>query len=64
MPESLFNKAAGLRPTFIKIETLAQVLSCEFAKFSRALFLQNTSGHCFYTRNFFIAKSLRLLEEI
>ena len=44
MPESLFNKVAGLRPAnFIKKETLAQVLSCEFCETFKNTFLQNTS---------------------
>ena len=32
---------------FIKKETLLQVLSCEFGKFLRTTFLQNTSGLLF-----------------
>ena len=35
-----FNKVAGLACNFIKIETLAQVFSCEFAKFLRTPFLR------------------------
>ena len=31
---------------FIKNETLAQVFSCDIAKFLRTLFLQQTSGGC------------------
>ena len=36
---SLFSKVAGLRPFFIKKETLTQVFSCEFCEMSK-----NTSG--------------------
>ena len=43
-----FNKAAGGACNFIKEETLAQVLFCEFAKFLRTPFLQSTSGGCFW----------------
>ena len=40
----IFNKVAGLRPaTLLKKETLTQALSCDFAKFLRTTFLQNTS---------------------
>ena len=35
MPETLFNKVAGLK------ETLAQVLSCEFSEISKNTFSQN-----------------------
>ena len=41
----LFNKVAGLRPqacNFIKKETLAQVLSCEFHKISKNTFSYRT----------------------
>ena len=46
-----FNKVAGLRPaTLLKKETLvAQVFSCEFVKFLRTPFLQNTSGRLLLT---------------
>ena len=40
----IFNKVAGLRPaTLLKKETLTQAFSCDFAKFLRTTFLQNTS---------------------
>ena len=42
-----FDKVSGIRPlacNFIKKETLAQVLSCEFCKILEHLFLQNISG--------------------
>ena len=42
--ESLFNKVAGLRPAIYLKDTSAQVLSCEFEKFLRTPFLQNTFG--------------------
>ena len=38
-PEVFFNKTAALRPaTLLKMETLAQVLSCEFCKISESAF--------------------------
>ena len=37
VPESFFNKVAGLRQ-FIKKETLVQVFSCEFCKISKNTF--------------------------
>ena len=44
MPESLFNKVAGLRPaTSLKTETLAQVFSCEFCEISKNTVLRRTS---------------------
>ena len=44
MPESLFNKVAGLRPaTLLKTETLAQVFSCEFCETSKNTVLRRTS---------------------
>ena len=47
--QSLFynNFIKKLSCNFIKKETLAQVLSCEFVKFLRAPFLQNISGWLF-----------------
>ena len=54
--DSFFNKVAGQRPVacnFIKKESLAQVFSCEFVKFLRTPFLQNTSGCRFCTETFF-----------
>ena len=42
MPESLFIKVAGLRPAKIKIETLAQVFSCEFCEISKSIFFHKT----------------------
>ena len=54
VPESLFNKVAGLRPStllkkrpgaacnFIKKETLAQVFSCEFYELSKDTFFYRT----------------------
>ena len=57
VPESFFNKIAGLRAaTLLKKETLAQVLSCEFCEMSTNTLFQNTSGRlllilfvaCFY----------------
>ena len=60
MPESLFNKVAGLRPAtllkketlaqacdFITKEILAQVFSCEFCKIFRNILFYNASGGCF-----------------
>ena len=38
MPESLFNKVAGLRTNFIKKEALAQILFCEFCEISQNSF--------------------------
>ena len=45
-----FNKVAGLRPEslFLK-KPQAQVFSCEFCGISNNIFLQNTSGGCFWT---------------
>ena len=37
-----FNKVAGLRPNFIKIETLPQVFSCEFYEISKNTFHYRT----------------------
>ena len=47
--ESLFfNKVAGLRPaTLLKKRIWHKCFPMSFAKFQRALFLQNTSGGCF-----------------
>ena len=43
--DTFLNKIAGLRPaTSLKKESLAQMFSCEFSKFLRTTFLQNTSG--------------------
>ena len=40
----IFNKVAGLWPaTLLKEETLVQVFSMNFVKFSRTPFLQNSS---------------------
>ena len=39
-----FNEVTGQVCNFIKIETLAQVFSCEFCEILRTPFLQNTSG--------------------
>ena len=44
--ESLFNKAAGLRLAILLKDTSAQVFSCEFEKFLRTPFLQNTLDDC------------------
>ena len=41
MPESFFNKAAGLR-LFIKKETLPQVFSCKFCEISKNTFFHTT----------------------
>ena len=45
-----FTKLTGkhLCQSLIKKEALAQVFSCEFVKFRRTPFSQNTSGDCFY----------------
>ena len=56
VPETFFNKVAGLRPAtllkkrlwpeacnVIKKDTLVQVFSCEFCEISKTPFLQNTS---------------------
>ena len=56
--QTLFlNKVAGLRPNFIKKETLAQVFSCEFCKISKNTFFYRTlpvatSGDCFFFSTF------------
>ena len=43
MSQSLFyNKVAGLRPANLLKKRLAQVFSCEFIKFQKIPFLQNT----------------------
>ena len=34
--------------SFMKKETLAQMISCEFFEIFRTLFLKNTSGSCFW----------------
>ena len=48
VPESLFNKVAGLRPaTLFKKRPLHRCFSVNFAKFLKHLFLQNFSGGCF-----------------
>ena len=48
MPESLFNKVAGLRlATFFKKRLRHRCFPVNFAKFLRTRFLQNTSGGCF-----------------
>ena len=44
-----FNKVALLL-NFIKKETLAQLLSCEFCKIFKNTFVQNKSGACFCRR--------------
>ena len=45
MPESLFNKVAGLRPlTLFKKRLWHMRFPVDFAKFLRAPFLQNISG--------------------
>ena len=39
VPESLFDKVAGLRPvTLLKKEILAQVFSCKFCEISKNIF--------------------------
>ena len=39
--ESLFNKAAGLEAyNFIKIETVAQVFSCEYGKIFKNIYFE------------------------
>ena len=44
-----FNKVAGLRPvTLLKKRLWYSCFLVNFAKFLRALFLQNTSGGCFW----------------
>ena len=43
-----FNEVAGLARNFIKKETLEQMFSCEFCKFVRTVFLQNTFGGCLW----------------
>ena len=48
MPESLFNKVAGLRPaTLFKKRLWHRCFPVNFAKFLKHLFLQNFSGGCF-----------------
>ena len=43
MPESLFNKVAGLRPvTLLKKRLWQLVLSCEFCEISKNTFLHRT----------------------
>ena len=42
MPESLFNKAAGLRPETTKKEALAHVFSCQFCEISKNTFSYRT----------------------
>ena len=37
-----YNRVAGLRPDFIKKETLAQVFSCEICEISKNTFLHRT----------------------
>ena len=45
VPESLFNKVAGLRPaTLLKKRLWHRCFPVNFAKFLRTPFLQNTSG--------------------
>ena len=41
-PESLFNKVVGNASNFIKKETLAQVLSCEFREIFKNTFFYRT----------------------
>ena len=42
VPETLFNKVAGLACNFIKKESLAQVLPCEFFEISKNTFFYRT----------------------
>ena len=52
MPESLFNKVAGLRPeacNFFKKESVAQVFSCEFCEISKNTFLTDDCFRTFQT---------------
>ena len=46
---SFLIKLQGEACNFIKKETLAQLFSCEFCEISKNIFLQNTSGDCFYS---------------
>ena len=52
-----FNKVAGLDYNFIKIETLAQVFSCEFCKIPKNTFFTEhvwaTASHERYSNIFF-----------
>ena len=49
MLESLFNKYSGLKAcNFIKKRLQHSWFPVKFAKFFRTLFLQNTSGGCFW----------------
>ena len=63
-----FNKVAGLSPQackFIKKEALAQVFSCDFAKYLKTLFLQNTSGGCFCSQFLYkLNQKFRLSESV
>ena len=48
MPETLFNKVAGLKPaTSLKKILWHRCFPVNFAKFLRKPFFQNTSGDCF-----------------
>ena len=51
VPESLFNKAAGLRPaTLLKKETLTQVFSSEFCEISKSTFFAEHLWWLFLTK--------------
>ena len=55
--QSLFlNKVVGAACNFMKKETLAQMLSCEFCKIFKNTFLQNTSGWLLLNRQNQISK--------
>ena len=49
---SFFNKVAGLRPvTLLKERVWHRCFPVNFAKFVEHLFLQNTSGSCFWQKH-------------
>ena len=56
-----FNKVVEQNFNLFKKETLAQVFSCEFCKFLRTPFLQNTSGGCFCRLYLLVISSIKTL---
>ena len=58
LPESFFNKVAGLRPqacNFIKKETLTQVFSCGFCEISKVVFFLRVYQIVILSYSFYIA---------